>query len=241
MQLWPLMEEKLIKGSRPFISLTGGGGKTTFLILFAKYLKRRGKSVLLTTTTKLASPGKVDYGFDHFFSSFDEIIKAEVKKGEVTLFALVDGETGKLYNPGEDKISEVALKYDVVLSEADGSRGMPLKIHTSRDPAIMRETSAVVSIVGGWGIGEKTFDVAFGEKRCKLVDKSYLEEYLFSPEGPCKGMREDTENIILFNGGDILSEGQMEVIKSLSLPSGVSIYIVSEKEGIVYHALQYSR
>ncbi len=195
----------------------------------------------MTTTTKLAPPERTDYRFDHFFSSFDELDRAEVRQGESTLFAFRSEETGKLYTPGESLIFKARRKYDVVLCEADGSRGMPLKVHTSRDPVIPSETTAVVSIVGGWGIGMNTMEAVFGEERKDNVDKSYLEEYLSSPEGPCKGMREDTVNIILFNGGDILSDKQMEVIKSLILPVGVNGYLVSERKGVVYCALQHSR
>lgn len=241
MNLWPLMEEKLLKDTHPVISLTGGGGKTTFLILFSQYLRSRGKSVLMTTTTKLASPETFDYRFDRFFSSPRDMKERRVEKASADLFASKDEKTGKLISPGENLIMEAGEKYDVVLIEADGSKRLPLKIHTSRDPVIITGTTGVVSITGGWGVGEKARDVVFTDDSESVVDREYLENYLLSSAGPLKGMEMDSTNIILFNGGDALSEYQMDTISSLVMPSGVDGYIVSERKGIIYHALQHSR
>lgn len=234
MDLYSFLEDRLINGRHSFISVTGGGGKTTFLISFGEWLKNKGKSILLTTTTKLASPLYVDYHVDSFCSSIDAVC---ARKGASLSFAHIDESTGKLIYPGRDELASVESLFDVVIAEADGSRGLPIKVHSKRDPVIPEETTAVVSIIGGWGVGKKSFDVVFGEKRDLVVDRDYLIEFLSSPEGPCKGMRDDTTNIILINGYDIMSEEQIDVVSSLVFPRGVEAFLVSERKGEVYRAL----
>ena len=237
MQLWPLMEEKLIDVEHPFISVMGGGGKTTFLVGFGNYLREKGKSVLLTTTTKLAYPGIENYGEDYFCTALPPVLASPSFQGSVTLFAHADEEKRKLVYPGEEEIAEVRKRYDVVLCEADGSRHLPVKVHTERDPVILHFSTAVVSFIGIWCIGRRTGEVAFGESRDCVVDRKYLQTFIDSEEGPLKGMRPDTENILLFNGGDEMTEEEKKVILSLVIPPSVSAYIVSERKGVIYNAL----
>lgn len=45
-----------------------------------------------------------------------------------------------------------------------------------------------------------TDDTAFGETESCVVDKSYLQAYIDSEEGPLKGMRDDSENILSSTG-----------------------------------------
>lgn len=234
------MEERLINVRAPFISVTGGGGKTTFLREFGRYLKKRGMSVLLTTTTKLAPPEREDYGEDFFFTSLSSLLSSRPLKGTVTLFASQDEKGSKLYYPGKDAIVSASALFDVVLCEADGSRQRPVKIHTKRDPVVLSLTTGVVSLLGIWGVGGMTADVAFGEERNVVIDGRYLTQFLSSPEGLLKGMREDTENIILFNGGDGMTEKQRNTVLSLSFPSSVSAYIVSERKGVIYDNVRAS-
>ncbi len=231
------MEERLVRTPHPFISVVGGGGKTTFLAAFGDYLCRRGRSVLLTTTTKLAYPGTEYYGEDFFSTTLSSLLSTPVTPGTLTLFAHDDEDKRKLFYPGEDEIEKAGGRYDVVIAEADGSRHRPVKIHTSRDPVVLKSTTAVVSLVGIWCLKRMTDDVAFGETRSLIVDGGYLQSYIDSDEGPLKGMRDDTENILLFNGGDEMTDEAERVFSSLVIPGFVKAYIVSEREGVIYHAL----
>lgn len=235
MKLWPVIEEKLCCVPHPFVSVTGGGGKTTFLISFGEYLKSKGYSVLLTTSTKLGSREEENYKVDYFFTKDDELLSHTVQKGESILFAHESSVPGKLVSPGEEIIKEVAPLFDWTIVEADGSMHLPLKYHSQRDPIIWRDTTSVVSLIGLWAIGKKSRDVSFGDERDILVDYHYIDEYLNDGEGACKGMRDDTKNIILFNGFDSFSDN-IDEIKSLNIRKGISSYIVSEEKGELYYA-----
>ncbi len=235
MNLWPEMERISTCASHPFISVTGGGGKTTFLIEFSSFLKRKGKSVLLTTTTKLAPESKVDYNVDYSFHTLEEV--KTVKKGESALFAYYDRELDKLVSPPLCDISSLSDKFDVVIAEADGSRGRGVKIHSSRDPVIAAETTSVVSIIGLGALGKRRGDAVFGDEGKDAVDSFYIQRVIESPQGALKGMRDDTLNILLLNGGDEIDEITMDEMMSLSLPPFVNGYIVSVKKGVIYRAL----
>lgn len=236
MELWKVMENRLLRKEHSFISLTGGGGKTTFLIEFGEYLKKKGMSVLLTTTTKLASPEDVDYRVDHTACTVDEITKRGNICAGSTLFAPYDREKNKLVYPGHGSIERVYSLFDVTIAEADGSRGRPVKIHSPRDPVIETMTSGVVAVVGLWALGKPSSLYAFGDEEERIIDIEYLEELLYSPEGLCKGMKKDGCSIILFNGGESIDKEALESVKSLTLPEGVEGYIVSEREGRIYYA-----
>lgn len=235
MNLWQALERQLIGAAHPFISVTGGGGKTTFLIEFSSFLKSGGKSVLLTTTTKLSPETKVEYNIDYSFHFIDEV--RTIKKGESALFALYDENLDKLVSPSLEDICSISDKFDVVIAESDGSRGRGVKIHTSRDPIIAAETTAVVSIIGLGAIGKSIDDAVFGDRGKDVVDLTYIQRVIEAPEGALKGMRKGGVNILLFNGGDEVDERTMDEISSLSLPSFVKGYIVSEKKGVIYRAL----
>ena len=67
MDLYEVLSRKACT-EKTFISITGGGGKTTLMTEFASYLRSSGKRVLMTTSTKIMSPYKHDYKADRIFS-----------------------------------------------------------------------------------------------------------------------------------------------------------------------------
>ena len=235
-KLWALMEKSLIENGKAFISVSGGGGKTSFLVEFSSFLKSRGYSVLITTSTKVASPYSLDYKVDRIY--LDSSIKYYwPRKGESVFFGSIKREDGKITSPSEGFLSLLSLRYDVVIVEADGSRRLPLKLHTSRDPVIWGRTTAIVAIAGMWGYGRRVEDVVFGDHGEGVVDKKYLEYLISSPEGLLKAMDGERRNVVLFNGGDSVGEEVMSIFSSLSLPQYTSAFLVSIKEGKVYGSL----
>ena len=52
-----------------------------------------------------------------------------------------------------------------------------------------------------------------------------------------KGMRKDTNNVFLFNGGDEVGEEVREEIKSIKLPLRAKGFIVSLNEDKIYESL----
>ena len=232
--LWSTLEKNLLHDGKAFISVTGGGGKTSFLVYFSEYLKKRGYSVLVTTSTKVASPFSFDYKVDRVY--LDSSVKNYwPKKGESVFFGFFDREKGKIVAPGASLVSLLYERYDVVIVEADGSRRLPMKLHSQRDPVIWAPTTAVVAIMGMWGYGKKVEDVVFGDKGKGKVDKNYLEFLLENTEGLGKGMVEGENNVFLFNGSDEVEDETKAAFLSLKL--SYPGYLVSIKEGRIYESV----
>lgn len=220
------MERILISGGRGFVSVTGGGGKTSFMASFGKHLRDKGLSVLITTTTKVMSPRLHKYGQDMIFSG-EDVLGYRPRKAELVFYAERSTmDMKKWLSPRLEVLSALYGFYDVIIAEADGSRGLPLKMHTERDPVIHPLTSATVAVMGSWGIGDKIYSAVFGDGREGIVDADYLSWYMTVPEGLCKGMT--GRKAILINGAEDLSEDSMSMLRGLSYPE--SAYAVSIRE-----------
>lgn len=229
MELFQQLEKLFINGEHSVVSITGGGGKTTLMIELAAYLKKKGYSILITTTTKVESPGNIDYKADHIFR--DETVLAHaVKKSETVFYAEKSFDVKKWIAPRHDVLSLLCKRYDAVLIEADGSRRLPLKIHTERDPVILKETTGVIGIMGAAALGEKAEYAVYGDSSDRIVDKEYIKDYLEMPEGIRKGMREDIPHIILLNGADRLNKDKINEINGWNFP----ISLTSVLENRIY-------
>ena len=219
---------------KPFVSLSGGGGKTTLMVSLASYYRNLGKRVLMTTTTKIMSPAFHDYGADVVFGD-DAVMDYFPESACSVLYALKNEETGKWTAPPPEQLEALRERYDVVINEADGSRRLPLKVHTSRDPVIPAFTTDTVCITGVWGIGKKACEVSFGDSRDIPVDEEYLQHYIDDPEGLLKGSIPGCRTI-LFNGAEDFSEAR--ILKDLKYPDDVRVLLASEKEGKIYETLR---
>ena len=218
----------LVPEGKGFISITGGGGKTTLMSLLAAEAKARSLSVLITTTTKVASPYLHDYKADRIFDS-EAVLGYKPERREIVFYAEHHTlDMKKWVAPREEVLTALASLYDIIIAEADGSRGLPLKIHTSRDPVIHPLTTATVAVMGTWGIGEKAFFSVFGEESDCLVDQSYLQEFIESPEGLLKGMQ--GHSAVVFNGAEECSSEELSLLSTLSIPVPVAVFAASEKE-----------
>ena len=133
-----------------FITFVGSGGKTTFMELCAAELLRKGKSVAVTTTTRIYAKEPyilLDDAFDWSKNSgFMRIGKT-----------LADG---KLAGLEFDEVERLGKLYDVVLVEADGAKGKPLKFPADYEPVIPPFSEKICVLCG--------LDAFFGEIKDKV-------------------------------------------------------------------------
>ncbi len=226
--------------TKPFVSITGGGGKTTLMIESARYFKEKGLSVLVTTTTKVISPYLLDYGQDRIFND-ESVLSYAPEKGEVVFYAHVSQDGNKWCSPGFDNLSRLYDVYDVVLCEADGSKRLPVKVHTARDPQMHPLTNVSIGVFGMWALGCRVKDAVFGpcpeEFVDGVVDIAFLDWYFSNPEGVLKGLAPNRfgRRVVVFNGGDMgFDEGLGAVLAGVSKPDDVDIYVASAREGVLY-------
>ena len=134
------------------LSFVGSGGKTTFLFALANELAQQGRRVAVTTTTRIFRPDAqqcpqvVTDGDKHKINA----LLAQARLVTVGM----QQENGKLSSPGEEMLDYLRRSADVLLIEADGSRGLPLKATSEYEPVVWPKTRRVVAVVGLSALGE---------------------------------------------------------------------------------------
>ncbi len=144
-----------------FPHLIGGGGKTTLMFALAREAVASGRRVVTTTTTRILPPSSGDS---------PAILEGEIDPARVrgalaahrhvTVARGRETETGKLvgFGAGELESLRAAAVADLVIVEADGSAGRPLKAHADHEPVVCPSADRVIVLVGADVIGEPLGD-----------------------------------------------------------------------------------
>lgn len=141
------MKEKMV------ISVVGAGGKTTCIHTLKDEFVRKGKKVVITTTTHMYLP--------HSHYVLDEDINAIKKALAKEHFVIVGTRANEEKMKGvSQKFFEALLEVsDVVLVEADGSRRLPVKMPAAFEPALAMGTQMVIVVTGIESIGRPVKEV----------------------------------------------------------------------------------
>lgn len=159
------------------ISVVGAGGKTSLISAWARELAAAGKNVIITTTTHMFRPERME-------------------EDGIKVIAADDPEKpGKLTAPPEDVLSRLREEADVVLIEADGSRRMPLKWPAAHEPVIPDFTDITVCVAGLSAIGRPVTDTVYRADEMPetlmrdIVDFNLVHALVSSVNGGRKGVR----------------------------------------------------
>ncbi|MBR1781004.1 MAG: putative selenium-dependent hydroxylase accessory protein YqeC [Oscillospiraceae bacterium] len=137
--------EMLAEGAPRVTALIGGGGKTTLLFALGDFMARRGKRVVLTTTTHLG------YAAQAVSPASPAELNGAIRPGKALLAAYPDGARHKMTGIPLEWYS--ALQVDHILVEADGSRCRPLKVHRAFEPVLPPDTGLLVQVAGLSALG----------------------------------------------------------------------------------------
>ncbi len=140
------------------VALFGGGGKTALLEACAAALGRRGAPVAVTTTTRtepLAWPGLETREWADLAAGRGGPAPGcvFVRRG-----VLPDGKWEGLAPDEVDRL-DALLPGRVTLVEADGSAGLPVKLHRADEPVWPGRASLAIAVLGLSAIGEPAADV----------------------------------------------------------------------------------
>lgn len=162
------------------ISIIGSGGKTTRMKELLKQYRKDGKTVLMTTTTHMRIEENTMLD-----PAYQDIKEAIDQQGYAFAGSRFDEEK---IGPLDKKIfDQVKKEVDVVLIEADGSRGLPLKVAADYEPVVLDESDQVIIITSMRGLGHHVKDVVHRYELMNLdpdaiVDASLIQmlvrEYL---------------------------------------------------------------
>ncbi len=151
--------------------MLGSGGKTSLLALLARELARRHARVLVSTSTRVypfpglplvEDPAALPAAFARARAVFLGRQLDAPGGGAVAgaTGAAAGGEAGKLAGP--QPLDPAALRglADVVLLEADGARGRPLKVHLPHDPLVPAEAELALLVVGASALARPAGDAS---------------------------------------------------------------------------------
>ncbi len=212
------LSEALGLREREMVSLTGAGGKTTLMFRLARELSLLGKKVITTTTTKILEPSEDESS--HCFVSEDETdMRAFVRRhlgqyGQITLARERIGE-GKLKGISPELANSLWDLYDIdmVIIEADGAAGRPVKAPRIGEPVIPSRTTLVIGILGLDGVGKELndqniFQASLVSKLTGIPEGEKMTEEAMAllmthPEGLFKGAPALSRRMAFLNKADI--------------------------------------
>lgn len=126
------------------VSIVGSGGKTTLMFRLANELKDKYK-VLVTTSTKIYMPDKkykIYATVDSYIDSFNKL-----DNGITVIAKDVNIESNKLIGINDDDLDILIKYFDIILIEADGSRGLPLKGWKEYEPVILESSNKTIGVI----------------------------------------------------------------------------------------------
>jgi probable selenium-dependent hydroxylase accessory protein YqeC len=152
--------ESLDLRAREVISLVGAGGKTTLMYCLAKELLLAGKKVVTTTTTKILEPSSEETPCLLVHSDEEKLRQLALQRIDqfrhITL-ARERIESRKLQGISPDLVSLLwnSPEIDMMIIEADGAAGRPVKAPRGWEPVIPAHTTLVVGLLGVDGVGKE--------------------------------------------------------------------------------------
>jgi molybdenum cofactor cytidylyltransferase len=142
-------------------ALIGAGGKTTTMLSMAKAVADEGGQVLITTTTKIWPPAGAPLVRTDEESDLISAVRGHFGKAQMVAIGKGLGDRGKLLGLEPEEVCNLAASgvAKVVLCEADGAGGKPLKWHKPGEPVVPACANLVLSIAGLDALGTPVSEV----------------------------------------------------------------------------------
>ncbi len=135
------------------VSLVGAGGKTSLALRLTAELAGQGVTVVFTVTTRIYPPPlPLVLVEDDAVGGFRRV-RSLLRQGPVCV-AGRPGPQGKLLGVEPDAVARLADLAGVVVVEADGAAGRPLKFPLAHEPVIPPCTTLVVAVAGASVVGQ---------------------------------------------------------------------------------------
>lgn len=159
--------QDLPKGS---IAVVGAGGKTSAIFRMAKEAADQNSRVIITTTT-------------HMFQEPGALAATAAEARELLLRQLVviagrPVENGKIIGPADEEMAGMGKLADLILIEADGSKRLPLKVPSDREPVIPSGTDRVFVVAGLSGIGHSISECCHRQELVQSLLQTSMEHII---------------------------------------------------------------
>uniref|UniRef100_A0A7C4ELX0 Putative selenium-dependent hydroxylase accessory protein YqeC n=1 Tax=Fundidesulfovibrio putealis TaxID=270496 RepID=A0A7C4ELX0_9BACT len=198
--------ELLLPGER-VVALVGGGGKTSLMYALGRQLAGRGARVLVTTTTRIKAPAR------NLF-----LLGSRPDAPPYTLLTVgtaVEPDSGKLVGVEPGDIPELMERFraDLVLVEADGAKGRPLKAPLAHEPVIPACADLVIGVLGLDALGQvvdggtvfrmEAFCAVTGLVPGDVIGPDAYRALAEHPQGIFKGCPASARRVAFHNKADI--------------------------------------
>ncbi len=196
--------------NRLLICFVGAGGKTTTMFKLAHELKKEGKCVLATTTTKIFYPKKGQYD-NLILTEIDKDYDIECKKNSITVMGRNITTDDKIQGLDIKTINELQKQhiFDYILVEGDGAKRKPIKAPSEHEPVVPPNSNKVVGIIGLDSLGteinkhnvhrEELFSKITNSKLGDIVDKKAIIRLIIHRDGLFKNVKSKSEKYLLLN------------------------------------------
>ncbi len=154
MDLGQYLTEQAVLGDRELIALVGGGGKTTLMRALHDHAVSSGRSVVAGTTTMVYAAQAA--GLPGFLAS--SLVAPETTSDPLVRAPAPSKLIG--VRPEEVDAEFASGRFDLVVVEADGSRGKVVKAPAEHEPPIPSLSTLVLDVVGADCINRVIEDVA---------------------------------------------------------------------------------
>ncbi len=202
----PILEAIPLDGLKT-IAAVGAGGKTTLLFTLAQALYEQGKKVVITTSTHFHVPEQ--FSVQQILPTLDDITEAAKRGLPVACGEPVD--KIRLAAPGADAMQALYEHFDVVLIEADGSKGYPIKAPGEHEPVIPPKTDLVCIVAGLSAVGKEISEASYRPELVAELLETHerhvlhthdVANLMFSEKGGQKNIPEGMRRIFLLNQAD---------------------------------------
>lgn len=192
------------------VAFIGAGGKTSALIALGHELAESGLRVLATTTTRI-STDQLD--LMPYAARLDTAMAAVslALNDHRFVFLYDDIRQNKVYGAATDLIPHLldSIDSDVLLIEADGARGLPLKAPKDHEPVIPAETTLAVPVASLSVLGQpldeehvynaQAIDDRYGFGFGNRVKSPWVAQVVRDPELGLKGVGDGARVVALLN------------------------------------------
>jgi probable selenium-dependent hydroxylase accessory protein YqeC len=209
------------------ICLTGAGGKTALLYALAEEAAAEGKNVIVSTTTHILQPE------DHYAGGLQEV-RSLWRSGSYAVVG-TPCEEGKLKMLPGAELDFWDKEADLLLLEADGAKGYPVKVPAAHEPVIPAQCAMVIGVMGMDALGKPLKDACFRLEEAMallnctddhVVTKDDLVHIALSPEGLAKGSQ-GREYCIVLNKCDLNMAAAEEMRTAIAAQSSVQVTLTS--------------
>lgn len=202
-------------------AIIGGGGKSSLMAVLGEEYRLRRQTAVMTTTTHIRPPKENGYMGDNAAVLSDLLATHRL----MTVGTM--GEEGK-FGPSP-LLEQLPRLADHVIIEADGTKGLPLKVPNEREPVIPAFADTVVAVAGLSALGRPLGEVChrpelallrFGFPPERIVTPELMAELLTSPMAQRKDVGQ-RRYLVLLNQMDAAPEDKIAELAERLVQSGV--------------------